>query len=460
MFSMLGEVLGIQAQHARTAEDWELQLATAQSDAAELGHRITGAVEQVRIARQEAEILEREIAHGEAVATFLKDKFTNAELYGWMAASLSGLYFQAYHLAYEMARAAEQAYRFERGLTAGEATTFIRPAHWQSRRNGLLAGDGLWLDLERLGKAHLDAGGRGLEITRQVSLRALDPIALLRLRDGGRCEFALTEALFDHDFPGHYRRQLRTVTVTFADADGQPLGVNAMLTQLAHKTVLEADPQAVRHLLDPQGAPPASVRGDLRAGQQIALSQPDGGRENNGLFDARFDDDRYLPFEGTGAVSRWSLDHHGRPVRGLHDVVFTVKYTAEQGGEAFANAVRSMLRPRPAARLFDLARDFPQEWSAFLSDGDGRLVLPLTAEMFPDLASQQVTGVYATYERADGTGTRLLLGGDPAMALPEGQLLPTPGRTLASPGWMFTVDGPKEDLRNVGLALTYQARTL
>jgi hypothetical protein len=40
-------------------------------------------------------------------------------------------------------------------------------------------------------------------------------------------------------------------------------------------------------------------------------------------------------------------------------------------------------------------------------------------------------------------------------------LLPTPGLTLRGNGpspVSFTVDGPKDNLRNVGLVLTYQAR--
>ncbi|GAA0953569.1 hypothetical protein GCM10009558_070570 [Virgisporangium aurantiacum] len=459
-FSMIGEVLGIQAQHERLTEDWNLQLTTARSDVVQLGHRVAGAVQQVAVARREAEILDREIAHNESVATFMKDKFSTAELYGWMSGTLSGLYFQAYHLAYEMARAAERAFQFERGLPAGEATSFIRPAYWQSRRGGLLAGDTLGLDLERLGRAYLDTGGRGMEITRQLSLRELDPLALLRLRDAGSCEFALTEALFDQDFPGHYRRQIRTVTVMFLDAEGQPLAVNATLTQLGHRTVLEADPQAVKHLLDPQGAAPATVRSDWRASQQIALSQPDGGRENNGLFELRFDDDRYLPFEGTGAVSRWRLSRSRRAVPGLSDIVFTVKYTAEQGGEIFANTVRGMLRPQPAARLFDVAREFPAQWEEFLADDRPALVLPFSADMFPDLAGYQISGVGATYELANGAATRLLLGGDPEQALSESTVLPTPGLALranAPSVWRFTVEGAKENLRNVGLVLTYQA---
>jgi hypothetical protein len=459
--SMIGEAVGVQAQYARMAEDWQLELATAQSDVLQLEHRIAGAAHQITVARQEAEILDRQIAHNDSVATFLKDKFTNAELYGWMSGTLAALYFQAFHLAHDMARAAERALQFEQGRTADSAGTFIRPVYWDSRRNGLLAGDSLWLDLERLGRTCLDDRGRGLEITRQVSLRDLDPVALLGLRDTGSCEFALSEALFDHDFPGHYRRQIRTVTVTFLGGDGNPLAVNATLTQLGHKVVLEPDPQAVRYLLDPQGSVPAAVRSDWRGAQQIALSQPDGGRENNGLFELRFDDDRYLPFEGTGAVSRWRMQRTGRAVPGLYDVVVAVKYTAEPGGEIFANAVRGLLKPYPAARLFDLARDFPHEWQEFLGGDRRTLVLPFTTDMFPDVAGLRISGIYPTYELADGAVTRLVLDGDPAMTLSEAKLLPTPGKTLRPDGpspWLFTVDGPKEHLRNVGLVLTYQAR--
>jgi receptor-binding and translocation channel-forming TcA subunit of Tc toxin/ABC toxin-like protein/neuraminidase-like protein/hemopexin/virulence plasmid A protein len=462
-FSMIGEALGIQAQHDRMVEDWTLQLATARSDVTQIGHRLAAATRQVAVAQHELAILDQQIAHNEAVATFMRDKFTNAQLYGWMSDRLGALYFQAYHLAYDMARAAERAFHFEHGVTESEATSFIRPVHWESRRNGLLAGESLSLDLERLGAAHLELGGRGLEITRHVSLLALDPVALLRLRNGGSCEFTLAEALFDEDFPGHFRRQIRTVAATLTDAEGQPLPVNATLTQLGHKTVLEPDTQAVKYLLEPQGEPPGTIRGEWRAGQRIALSYPEYGRDNNGMFELRYDDDRYLPFEGTGAVSTWRLQRSGRVPADLHDVLITVRYTAEHGGEIFANAVRGMLKPYPAARFFDLARDFPQEWGEFIGNGAGAMVLPFTPEMFPDLAGRQITGMYATYDLTgggNGGGSRLLLGGDPAMALNEASMLPTPGLALRgdSPtNWSFTVDGEKENLRNVGLVLTYQA---
>jgi hypothetical protein len=422
----------------------------------QIKHQVTAAERQLASARREAEILGQEIAHNQAVSTYLKDKFTGAELYGWMAGRLSGLYFQAYSMAYDTARTAERAYRFERGITDAE-TAYIRPLYWESRRGGLLAGESLGLDLDRLGQAYLDTNGRGLEITKRVSLIELDPVAVLRLAATGACEFTLTEELFDHDFPGHFQRQIRTVAVAF-EGDGGAVQPNATLTQLSHKTVLTPDPKAVRHLLDPKEPPPDTLRGDWRANQQIVLSHV-GEQENNGLFELRYDDTRYLPFEGTGAVSTWRLELAGRRPVGLRNVVVTVRYTAENGGEVFANAVKEMLKPYPAARYFDVATEFPQEWQEFL-DGDGReLTLPFTPDMFPGLTGRQITGVYPHYGLADGVPARLMLGGDRAMALTEGKLLATPDQRVTSDGsgWTFVLDGDKESLTEVGLVLTYRA---
>ncbi|MFF5229691.1 hemopexin repeat-containing protein [Dactylosporangium sp. NPDC000521] len=455
-FQVIGEVLGVSAQYERMSQDWTLQLATARNDLEQLEHRIIAARDQLSVARREADIQTRQIEHAEAVATFMRDRFTNAELYGWMAARLSGLYFQAYSLAYDLAKAAERAYQFEQGVT----DSFIRPTYWESRRNGLLAGQGLALDLQRLGNAALDGDGRALEITRQVSLLDTDPVALLRLRTAGSTEFALTEALFDRDFPGHYRRQIRTVTVTFLDAEGQPVGANATLTQLSNKTVLTADPAAVKHLLDPKGAPPPAIRADWRPSQRIALSQVEYGRDNNGLFELRYDDERYLPFEGTGAVSTWRLERSAHRAADFADVLVTVKYTAEHGGALFADAVKGMLKPFTAARFFDVAREFPEEWADFAGNGADRLVLPFNTHMFPDMAGRRITGIAPAYELTNGTPARLVLNNDPSLTLTEATILPTPGLTVRDdgPGWEFSLDGDKADLGNVGLVLTYQAR--
>ncbi|MEU4233734.1 hemopexin repeat-containing protein [Nonomuraea sp. NPDC026600] len=460
--SMIGEALGLRAQHERSVEDWKLQRAIADSDVLQIGYQITAAQHRLESARQELKITEQEIAHNASTATFMRNKFTGAELYGWLSARLSGLCFQAYQLAYDAARSAEAAYRFERGVRDGEPE-LIRPAYWESRRSGLQAAESLGTDLERLGQTYLTGNVRGLEITKKVSLLELDPVALLRLRSGRRCEFTLGEDLFSRDFPGHFLRQIRTVSVTFTDAAGGQLGLNATLTQLTSKTVLEADSKAVKHLLDPQGEAPATVRGDWRPSQRVALSQVEYPMENNGLFELRYDDERYLPFEGTGAVSTWRLELGGgtqgiAAAGALTDVVLTVRYTAEYGGEVFAESVKGMLRPYTAAHLVDVAHDFPKEWAAFV--GGDRLVLPLSPDLFPGMSSRRITGLYTQYEYAGEGTARLVLETGRRLPLADGVPLTTPGLSLTGGGpsyWVFTVEGDRSTLANVTLVLMYEA---
>ena len=50
------------------------------------------------------------------VDEFMRDKFTNQELYDWMVGQIAGIYFQSYQLAYDVAKRAERAYRYELGL--------------------------------------------------------------------------------------------------------------------------------------------------------------------------------------------------------------------------------------------------------------------------------------------------------------------------------------------------------
>ncbi|MFI7704663.1 hemopexin repeat-containing protein [Nonomuraea sp. NPDC049480] len=449
-FGMMGELYGLHAEHERQESDWSHQLILTKADVVQLGHRVAEAGQHLAIARHELEITDKEIANAEAVTTFLTGKFTDLELYRWMAGRLGGLYFQTYNLAHESAKAAERAYQYERGVT----DAFIQPAHWDSRRAGLLAGAGLGLDLDRLSKAYLEGDGRGLEIVKRVSLLELDAVGLLRLKTEGRCEFSLTEALFDRDFPGHYRRRIKTVSVVFDGMEG-PLEVNATLTQLGHKTVLSADLKAVRYLMDGRGEPPGTLRFDWRAGQQVALSGLEPGRDNNGLFELRYDDDRYLPFEGTGAVSAWRLETGGLPPGDLVDVTIVVKYTAEQGGAVFANAVKGMLLPYQASRFFDLAGEFPEEWEQFVSGGEGELTLPLTAEALPRITGSQIAGLYATYSRDGGEEVRLLLGGEEGAALEDGRALRTPGLRVGP--LTLVADGDPAGLRNVGLVISYRA---
>ena len=458
--STIAEVIGIYAQHERTVQDWELQKSMADSDVKQITAQIEGAKQQEIIAQQEIKILEKEIEQNESIKTFMKEKFTNAQLYQWMVSKLSGMYYQTYQMAYDMAKAAEKAFEFERGMKESEVN-FINGIYWDSQKKGLLAGESLGLDLDRMEKAYIESDRRGFEISKNISLLELDPVALLNLKSKGVCEFAFTEALFDYDFPGHYCRQIKTISLTFNAGKGQT--VMATLTQLNHKTILEADSKAVKFLLNPKDQPPLSIRSNWRANQQIALSHVEDYETNNGLFELRFDDERYLPFEGTGAVSNWRLELNGKKgsynVNELLDITINLKYTAEQGGQAFAKAVKGMLKPYPTVRLFNMNDDFPNQWKEFLDSESNELVLRFNREMFPNMGSSKISGIFTKFDLHKPGQMSMTLNYQDDWPLRDGQYLLTPGLSVSSRGseWALTIKGDKRNLRNINLVLGYQA---
>ncbi len=254
--SVGGEILGIVAQHQRLMADTQHQVESATHEIAQIEAQMRGTELQVKVAEYELEAHRKEIEHHDAISTFMTNKFSNEQLYQWLSGQLSGIYYQSYKMAHGMAKSAERAYQFERGLPQSDVD-YIGSLYWNSQRKGLLAGESLGIDLGRMEQAYLSTDERRLEIIKSMSLMALDPLALLQLKALGTSEFELGEAMYDYDFAGHYCRQVKTIEVVFDAPDGQT--VNATLTQLNHKTVMTADVKAVKYLMDPKDLPPFSV---------------------------------------------------------------------------------------------------------------------------------------------------------------------------------------------------------
>ena len=67
--------------------------------------------------------------------------------------------------------------------------------------------------------------------------------------------------------------------------------------------------------------------------QAIATST---GQSDAGLFELNFHDERYLPFEGAGAMSQWRLElptvSRQFDYQTISDVVMQLSYTAREGG--------------------------------------------------------------------------------------------------------------------------------
>ncbi|SCG63995.1 neuraminidase-like domain-containing protein [Micromonospora humi] len=418
---------GKMAGYRRRGQEYAIGANAAALELAGIDKQVTTMEITKELATLERRQVEKQIAEAQLVQAHLSGKYTDAELYGWLQGQLSGLYHQAYQHAYELARQAERCHRFERGLTDG--ATIVRAGAWDSLRKGLLAGERLHLQLQQLQRAHADLDVRDHELTKHVSLRQHAPLALIRLRETGRCEIDLPELLFDLDHPGHYLRRVKSVSLTVPAVVGPYGGVNARLVMLSNETRVSPALRAGRYERDADGDDPRFVR-DFAAVQQIATS---GGQNDSGLFEVNFHDERYLPFEGAGAAGRWRLeidpDCNAFDLGSVSDVVLHLRYTARDGGEQLRQKAKERWKKvladvegLPLSRLFSLRHEFPGEWHRLRTvaepDGSHTQLVTLSRDRFPVLmrASRLTVGAVDVFgvPTAGGAPTRL-----PALRTPE-----------------------------------------
>ncbi len=352
-YRYLSDIMAASASYTRRGKNWGFQQKLAEDESARITIALKGSNAQLSLAQAEQMSYQTELAHIQKQETFFKQKFTNQELYDWMIGRLSAVYFQAYRLAQEAAISAQAAYQFELDST----DNFIQFNYWDSLHKGLLAGESLLLSIDQLEQAFLNNHRRSLEIEKVISLSTVFAEAFQSFRQSGsqtagQMSFFLEEALFDKDFPGHYARKLKTVSVSISfKNDPEPLSeIHATLTQVNNYVVTSADIEAVDFLLQlnqPQSStntsPPASLRIDWLPNQEIAISK---GKDDLGMFALDFfQDERYFPFEGTGAISKWQLsippENNPKLFGQIDDVIIRLRYTALDGGSAFRDQVKA-----------------------------------------------------------------------------------------------------------------------
>ncbi len=377
---------------------------------------------RLAIAEKELDNHDLQVENAREVEAFLRDKFTNRELYDWMVSQISGVYFQAYQLAYDVAKRAERAYRFE--LAIGDSS-FIRFGYWDSLKKGLLAGEKLHQDLKRMEVSYLDENRREYEITQRFSLALHDPAALLKLKTTGECFFSVPEAFFDLANPGHYQRRLKRVGLTVACVTGPYTGVHCTLTLLNSSVRRESRLSAGKYARQENDRRFTDASGSI---QSIVTS---GGSEDAGLFETSLQEDRYVPFERAGAISAWHLRLPAAfpafDYDTISDVVLHLRYTAREGGGALRDKAVDELRQalntvllgdgRKGLYLRVSARhDFPDAWARFMNpdaDKAQTLSLDLPKDRFPfflqerklKVDSVQVLLQLAEGKNPAGTGT-------------------------------------------------------
>jgi len=261
------------------------------------------------------------------------------------------------------------------------------------------------------------------------------------------------------------------VSITLPCVAGPYSGVNATLTLVSH--AVRRDGSATGNYLpstDDNGIP---VDGDTRfwkgvgAVRSVAISH---GQEDAALFELSFHDERFLPFEGLGAVSHWHLelpaDCNRFDLSTVSDVIMHLRYTARDGGTALRDAAREAViepMPKTGAILLSAQQDFPMSWARLWAPaGAGQaLSFPFEDRQFPFVSPDEQlqiasVSVFLLFARAQSyvdyaAGAMLAahLGptttdGSPAQFVPDPAVAKIPLAAIALAGnvgpWSLTFD--------------------
>jgi hypothetical protein len=396
------------ASYERRADEWLFQYNLAAHEVMQIGRQVLTSLISEQVAHHEYLSVKQQIANAQEIQAFLdavnfpdRAKFTNEHFYLWMQGEITGLYYEYYRFACDTARKAEKTMKQELMRPELDAQDFIQYNYWDGGRKGLLSGEALHLDVKRMEMAYLDNNKRELELTKHVSLRQLNPLALLTLRGTGSCQVDIPEWLFDLDCPGHYMRRIKSVALSIPSVVGPYSSVNCTLLLLkssVRKSGVAGDYYAR------QGSEDDRFVDYMGGAQSIVTSSA---QSDSGMFEANLRDERFLPFEGAGVVSSWKLDlpsdYRTFDYAAISDVIFQIRYTARQGmpPHTVARALGDLFQDGLAANedglwvLLSLRHEFPTGWSAFVN-GDGNFTATVLASHFPYFAQQKqitITGM-------------------------------------------------------------------
>jgi hypothetical protein len=136
------------------------------------------------------------------------------------------------------------------------------------------------------------------------------------------------------DHPGPYFRRPKSVSISLPCIAGPYTSVSAKLSLVKNKYRKNINPDnlATTGYAEDTGNDERFVY-NVGAIQSIAASNA---QNDSGVFELNFRDERYLPFEGTGAISSWRLELPSEvrqfDYNAISDVIVHVKYTSREGG--------------------------------------------------------------------------------------------------------------------------------
>ena len=141
------------------------------------------------------------------------------------------------------------------------------------------------------------------------------------------------------DCAGHYFRRIKSVSISIPCQAGPHTTIAATLRLLKNSVRINTSGTTYARNNE-EGVPTDDERfvENIVPCKAVATSH---GQNDAGVFELNFKDERYLPFEGAGVMSRWRLEMPTQlPLRQfdydtIADAVLHIKYTAREDAGLF-----------------------------------------------------------------------------------------------------------------------------
>lgn len=359
------QILSLTAAFERRKQEWEYQRTLAQHDVTIGKQQVKLAEDRKRIVGQERQIAVLQNEHARATLDFLRNKFTSAELYEWMSQVLEDAYSWFLQEATAMALLAERQLAFERQV---DMPPFIKTDYWlvggggslggldpsgqgNTDRRGLTGSTRLLKDLTELDQYAFSTNSPKLQLTKTIALSELAPEELLNLRNTGIARFYTTQEHFDRDYPGHYLRLTKRVSVTVIALTPPTKGIRATLANGGTSQVVV-------------GGTIFQDRAIKRYPEVVAFSS---GVGDHGVFQLQADGEFLHPFEGSGVETAWEfrMEKAANPFdfNSIADVLFTIEYES-LNSFIYRNTVAQRLNQEggSSAIAISLKNNLPDQW--------------------------------------------------------------------------------------------------
>jgi hypothetical protein len=356
-FTIPIEINSTNASFERRLQEWNLQRDLAQKDIYISQQGETLANGHKNIVQQELNIAHLQQDLATEVVNFLETKFTSKELWEWMARVVKRYYRDNLDVATQTARMAQQALAFERQVVLA----FIAPYYGETAKQDLLVAEQLLNDINKLDQHRLTTEKRRKELTKVISLASCAPVEFLQLRQQGRMTFTTLMDWFDRDFPGHYLRLIKNVSLTVVGLIPPGESIHATLSNNGLSQVMVGPPWHQLNVI-------------RRQPESIAVTTASNG---TGLFEMRLDDPMLLPFEGSGIQATWTLElpkgANHFDFNNLVDIYLTIRYTALDDPGYRWNVLQQMGAdleghvPVQNMKSFSLHSTYPDQWYHLLN---------------------------------------------------------------------------------------------